>query len=289
MRILITGADGQLGRALQAALVADEVVALGRDELDITDAAAVRAALNEARPEAVIHAAAWTDTAGCERDPARAIAVNAEGAGNVARACHEAGAAMLYVSSNEVFDGEKATPYEEDDAPAAINSYGRSKLEGERQVREALAEHWIVRISWLYGPGRVSFPEKIIQAARERGALKVVTDEIASPTWTVDLAEAIASLIRHPQWGIYHLTNAGACSRKSWAEEILRLAGLARIPVEPATQAEFGGPVRKPAMSALANVRAARLGITLRPWQDALRDHFAATVEAAQGQSRAGR
>ncbi len=282
MRILITGGRGQLGRALQSALAGDDVTALGRDDLDVTAGAAAGRALADAAPDVVIHAAAWTDTAGCERDPERALAVNAGGSLHVAEACRRAGAAMLYVSSNEVFDGEKGAPYEEDDPPNAVNEYGRSKLEGERRVQGALDRHWIVRTSWLYGPGRASFPEKILQAASERGSLRLVTDEVASPTWTVDLAAAIARLIQEPAWGVYHLTNSGYCSRKEWAEEILRLSGLSAIPVEPATQAEFGAPYRKPARSALANVRAARLGITLRPWQEALRDHLRRQASEAQ-------
>lgn len=272
-RIPITGAMGQLGRALQTALPEHEVVALGHAELDITDSDAVHDTIRAAHPDIVIHAAAWTDTAGCERDPDRAIAVNAGGARNVAEACRETGAAMLYVGSNEVFDGDKGTPYVEDDATHAINEYGRSKLLGEDAVRATLDGHYIVRTSWLFGPGRVSFPEKIVLAALEHGKLRLVTDEIANPTWTVDLASAIATLVRTEAWGTYHLTNEGACSRMEWALEVLRFAGLKDIPVEPATQADFGG-LRKPVNSALANVCAAALGITLPPWRDALANHF---------------
>lgn len=275
MRILITGGEGQLGRALHDALAGEEVFALGHTQLDITDERSIAATFEEARPEVVLHAAAWTDTAGCENDPERARRVNGEGPGLVAAACATAGAAMVYVSSNEVFDGEKGEPYKEDDPPKAINEYGRSKLEGERRVRAQLDRHYIVRTSWLYGPGRVSFPEKIVQAAQQQGRLTVVTDEIASPTWTVDLARAIASLIRQPAWGTYHLTNAGACSRLEWAREVLRLSGMTEVPITPATLAEFGGPYRKPKFSALANTHAAGLGIELRGWREALADHFA--------------
>lgn len=274
MRIFITGADGQLGRALQTALADDEVVALGHADLDITDGGALRQAVAEARPEVVVHAAAWTDTAGCEREPEQAMLVNGRGAGIVAEACAEAGAAMVYVSSNEVFDGEKGSPYDEDDATNAINAYASSKLEGERQVAAALEARYIVRTSWLYGPGRVSFPEKILQAARRDGKLRAVTDEIASPTWTVDLAEAIATLVRTKVYGVYHFSNAGWCSRLEWAVEILRLAGMTVVPIEPATMAAFDLPYRKPPFTAIANNNGARLGITLRPWQEALAEHL---------------
>lgn len=278
MRILITGGVGQLGRALQKALADDEVCAPGHNELDVTHAEAVRNAICDVGLDVVIHAAAWTDTAACERDPERALAINGEGSRLVGQICREAGVAMVYVSTNEVFDGEKRSNYEEGDPPNPLNAYGRSKLEGEQAMQTTLERFWIVRTSWLYGPGRASFPEKIIQAAREQGALKLVTDEIASPTLTIDLAQAIARLIRLPNaWGLYHLTNSGVSSRKEWAEEVLRLAGT-DIPVEPITQAEFGAPYRKPTFSALANVRAARLGIELRPWQEALQAHFRYTA-----------
>jgi len=273
MRILITGGLGQLGRALHSVLDGEDVAAPGHAELDATEYHQVREAMDLWRPDAVIHAAAWTDTAGCEHDPARAMRVNGEAPGVVAEACQESGVPMVYISSNEVFDGEKAAPYVEDDVPNPINSYARSKLEGELRVRAALERYCIVRTSWLYGPGRLSFPEKILTAARERGALRLVTDEVASPTWTLDLAKAIASLIRKDALGIFHLTNAGDCSRKEWAEEVLSLAGVNAV-AEPATQSEFGAPFRKPPFSALANVNAKALGIALRPWQEALAEHL---------------
>src|SRR5437867_1054994 len=208
MRILITGGTGQLGLALQQALTPDEVLAPGHAELDITKAGAVRETIRNFRPDAVIHAAAWTDTAACERDPERALAINGEGARIVAEACRDADAAMLYISSNEVFDGEADVPYPEDAAPKPLNAYARSKLAGEEAVQATLDRCFIVRTSWLYGPGRVSFPEKIMQIAQDQHSLRVVTDEIASPTWTVDLAHAITTMMHaSATCGVYHLTN----------------------------------------------------------------------------------
>ncbi|MFQ6019944.1 MAG: dTDP-4-dehydrorhamnose reductase [Dehalococcoidia bacterium] len=275
MRILVTGGRGQLGRALQQALTDHQVIALGHRELEVSDAGLVRRTVEEARPELVIHAAAWTDTAGCEADPGRAQEINGEGSRHVAAACAHVGASMLYVSTNEVFDGTKVEPYHEYEETNPINAYARSKLEGERHVRALLDRRYvIVRTSWLYGFGRSSFPEKIVQAALDKGALKVVTDEVASPTWTVDLARGIALIIRQPAWGVYHLTNSGYCSRLDWARKMLDLAGLGHIRLEPITQAEFGLPYRKPAFSVLANRTAARLGAQLRPWQDALSEYL---------------
>ena len=277
MRILITGGNGQLGRALQTAFASDAVEALGHSDLDITSREQVSRTLSRLEPDCVIHAAAWTDTAGCERDPDLAMRVNGEGAAIVAEACRETGSALLYISSNEVFDGEKQTPYAEDDHPNPINAYGRSKLEGERRVQAVLDRSCIVRTSWLYGPGRQSFPEKILGPARKGSPLKLVTDEIASPTFTVDLAQAVAGLVHERASGLFHLTNAGACSRRDWAEEVLRLVGIS-IQIESVTQNEYGGPYRKPVNSMLANINAARLGITLRPWQEALAEHMQRAV-----------
>src|SRR5438093_547639 len=277
MRILITGGQGQLGRALQIALEGEDVTALSHAELDVTDPNQVRDALERLRPHTVVHTAAWTDTAGCEADPARATRENGEAPGLVAEACQESGAIIVYISSNEVFDGEKRAPYVVDDTPNSINAYGRSKLDGELRVRAALKRHCVVRTSWLYGPGRISFPEKILAAARERGALRLVTDEVASAPWTLDLASAISGLVKEEAVGVFHLTNSGSCSRKEWTEEILRLA-RENFPVEAATQAEFGAPFRKPPFSVLANVHAERLGISLRPWPEALAEHMRTPV-----------
>ena len=277
MRILITGGNGQLGRALQTAFPSDTVDALGHSALDITSREHVSRTLSRLEPDCVIHAAAWTDTAGCERNPDLAMRVNGEGAAIVAEACREIGSALLYISSNEVFDGEKPTPYVEDDHPNPINAYGRSKLEGEGRVQAVLDRSCIVRTSSLYGPGRASFPEKILGAAGRGGPLKLVTDEIASPTFTVDLAQGVARLVRERETGLFHLTNTGACSRREWAEEVLRLAGVS-VAIEPVTQAEYGGPFRKPVNSVLENGNAAQLGVTLRPWQEALAEHVQSAV-----------
>jgi len=290
VRLLVTGGKGQLGQALVRALSTDEVDAPGHGELDVTGKTVVVDAIAMFQPDVVIHSAAWTDTAGCERDPERAIAVNAAGAGNVAEACAASGAAMVYVSTNEVFDGESREGYTEGAETRPLNSYGLSKLAGERAVALALDRHCIVRTSWLYGPGRVSFPEKVLSAARADGKLRMVTDEVASPTLTLDLAGAIARLIRTEARGVFHLANAGACSRLEWAQAILETAGMGEVPVEAVTQADFGAPYRKPAFSVLVNTRALAIGITLRPWEDALSEYLrpGEAAPASAGSRNAG-
>jgi dTDP-4-dehydrorhamnose reductase len=274
MRILITGGKGQLGLALTRALSAHDLRAPGHDDLDITDGAAVTAALREFAPHVLIHTAAWTNTTAAETDPAAALAVNGGGTRNVARACAAAGIPIAHVSTNEVFDGAKGGPYDEDDTPNPINEYGRTKLAGEQSVREETNAFYIIRTSWVYGPGRVSFPEKIIEHAQKDGVVRGVTDEIATPTWTDDLAAAIGRLIETREYGVFHLAGSGdGCSRLEWAQEVLRLAGI-DVPTESAVQADFNLPFRKPVNSTLANNHAAALGITLRPWRDALADHM---------------
>ncbi len=282
MRILITGGAGQLGRDLAASLVDHEVRACSHSELDITDAAAVTSLIEAFRPMIVLHTAALTDTARCEREPAAAHAANALGARNVAVACANVGATMAYVSTNEVFDGEQTEPYLESEEPNPISAYGRSKLEGERLVQEALPQHYIVRTAWLYGHAGDTFVAKILRAA-EGGKLTGVKDELATPTWTQDLAHALTNLVETDVYGVYHLTNTGQASRYEWVEEILRLAGTSDVELRAVTTAEYRASLpanavvpHKPPYSVLANVAAAKLGIELRPWREALAAYFAA-------------
>lgn len=287
MRILITGGGGQLGRSLARALGGHEVAALSHGELDVADAASVAAAFERVRPEAVVHCAALTDTARCETEPRLARAVNAAGTKNVARACEWAGARLIVVSTNEVFDGRRRSPYGESHPTAPLNRYGRSKLEGERLAAAACPATLIVRTSWLYGDGANNFVAKLLAAARSGRDLCYVTDEIASPTSADDLAAAIGALIeRRASAGIYHLANEGAASRYDCAREILRLAGI-DAPVDAVTTEElrargYAGP-HKPPYSVLGNTRGAALGIRLRPWREALAAYIGQARVAADG------
>jgi dTDP-4-dehydrorhamnose reductase len=291
MRIFVTGNRGQLGQELIRAFPNDEVDGADLPELDIVDEGLTRrtieaAACPSGRPDVVVHAAALTDTRLCEDDPDLAHRVNGLGARNVALACRELGAALVYVSTNEVFDGLKGEPYVESDEPNPINSYGRSKLAGEEQARSLVDRLYVVRTAWLYGGARLGagarlggggrdFPSKILAAASKQPELTMVTDEIATPTYTRDLAAAIARLVATDAFGIYHLTNAGECSRYGWAREVLRLAGRTNVALKPTTLAEYNPYPPKPPYTVLRNDAGARLDITLRPWQAALASHFA--------------
>ena len=272
MRVFITGCKGQLGQALSAALAGHTLSGCDLPELDVTERAAIGKAIADFAPDVVLHAAAWTDVDGCARDPEQAYHINALGTQNVALACAASGAAMAYVSTNEVFDGTAQEPYREWDPPHPLNPYARSKAAGEWFVRHLLTHFYIVRTAWLYAPGgrKFSNPHRVLQLADEQGALRVVTDEVGNPTYAPDLAAGFAALIRTGAYGVYHLTNAGYCSRYDFAREILRLSGREHVPVEPITLADFQRASTPPRFAPLANTAAAALGITLRPWQEAL-------------------
>ncbi|NMC03021.1 MAG: dTDP-4-dehydrorhamnose reductase [Chloroflexi bacterium] len=276
MRMVLTGHKGQLGRALLPLLAGHEVAGVDLPEYDITDRGALRAAIRDFRPDLILHPAAMTDVEGCARDPDLAYRVNGMGTQNVALAAAEVGAEMLYVSTNEVFDGQATEPYHEWAPRNPINAYGRSKLAGEWYVQNLLTRFFIVRTAWLYAPGGRNFPHRILQLADERGSLKVVADEVGNPTYVVDLARAIAALIETHAYGVYHAVNAGAASRYDFAREILRLSGRESIPVEPLALAEFQRASTPPAYAPLANNAAAALGITFRPWQAALAEFLSA-------------
>ena len=274
MRIFITGDKGQLGKALYVALAGHSITGCDLPELDITNREAIGAAIADFEPNVVIHAAAWTNVDGCAHDPDQAYRVNAMGTQNVALACAASDAAMVYISTNEVFDGTAKEPYGEWDSPHPINPYARSKVAGEWFAQHLLNRFYIARTAWLYAPGGRNFsnPHRIIQLADERGALKVVTDEVGNPTSALDLAEAIAALIQTGAYGVYHMVNAGHCSRYNFVREVLRIGGREHVPVEPITLDAFQRPSTPPRFAPLANTAAAVLGITLRPWQQALEE-----------------
>ncbi|MCE7948150.1 MAG: dTDP-4-dehydrorhamnose reductase [Chloroflexi bacterium CFX4] len=272
MRVLITGAGGGLGQALLEWLPKQGVEAVGvsHSQLEITDSAAVSHLIGENAPQLVVHCAALTNVDRCAQAPHEALHINGFGTQNVALACQKQGAALCYVSTNEVFDGEGGAPYGEYDPLRPANPYGYSKYVGEQIVREVLPQHFIVRTSWVFAHNGRNFLQRISSLAREGKALSVVTDEVACPTYATDLAEGIAALIATGRYGTYHLTNQGAVSRYAFARAILDAYGMPDYPITPITKAQFNRPSRPPTYSALRNDFAALLGITLRDWQAAL-------------------
>jgi dTDP-4-dehydrorhamnose reductase len=275
LRIVITGHRGQLGTALQNALTGAELLGLDLPEHDITDPPSITEAIVEFQPDVVIHGAAMTNVDGCEREPETAYRVNALGTQNIAVACGRCGAAMVHISTNDVFDGRLGRPYYEWDTPSPQSVYARSKAAAEFYVRTLLNRFYIVRTSWLYAREGENFVTKIMRAADKYGELRVVTDEVATPTYAPDLAEAISQLIRTEHFGIFHFANSGICSRYEWARRLLELSGRGDIPVEPITGDQWQRDAPPPLYAPVTNSVGAALGITLRPWEEALQDYFA--------------
>ncbi len=281
-RVALIGFRGQLGRALLAALAASDppdtpraVLALDYPEIDMTRPDFVEQ-ICDFQPDVVVNAAAWTDVDGAEEKPDACYAVNVVGVGHLAAACQRSGAALLHISTNEVFPGQPGRFYREWDATGARSGvYARSKEAAEKAVLSLLAgRFYIVRTAWLYNNGGANFNAKIIAAADKLGSLRVVADEFGNPTYAPDLAAAIVRLIDSGQHGIYHFTNSGYCTRHQWAVEALRLAGRSDVPVTPISSGEWPRRTTPPPHAILLNTVGAALGITLRPWQEALADYF---------------
>lgn len=290
MKVLVTGGRGQLGRSLARAAAArsaagdavDEIIALGRDALDVTAPAQIARALHDHAPEVVINGAAYTGVDRAETDRDRAFAVNAEGAGQLARACAAASVPLLHVSTDYVFDGAAARPYREDDPVSPINVYGASKAAGERWVLDAGGV--VVRTSWLFGEGGPSFVHAMLRRAREQPTLRVVADQHGCPTCADDLAAALLELARRARDGIYHACGDGPTTWHGLAvaivDEARRHTALACERVEPITTAEYPTPARRPAYSVLDTGRLRALGIALPSWRGGLSRVIAAAVGA---------
>lgn len=282
MRILVTGSAGMLGRDVcsAAADAGHQVIALQRAELDITDPDAVTERVRAAAPGAVVNCAAWTDVDGAEAAEEAALAVNGLGAGDVARAAAAAGAWIIHVSSDYVFDGSKREPYLESDATGPISAYGRTKLAGERAVcAQAPGAHTIVRSSWLFGTGGPCFPATIGRLAGERDELMVVDDQVGCPTFTGHLGRALVELAETALLlGIVHVAGGGQCSWFELASEIVAASGAA-CEVRPGRTAELARPASRPAYSVLRTERGP-LVPGLPHWREGLEEYIASGVLA---------
>ena len=314
-RVLITGSSGMLGIDLCRELWKSyELIGLDfvqRTEscvqrfvkCDITKGNEVTAIIAKVSPDVVIHAAAWTDVDGCELDPKKAYRINGEGTKNVVLACKATGATLIYLSTDFVFDGKKKNPYKETDKTDPLSTYAGSKLKGEAAVKRILKKYFILRTSWLYGKHGKNFVDTILSKAKSEKILKVVDDQIGSPTYTKDLARAIHVLlgkivgswelgvgsgagkaygvqrnntqytIHNTQYGTYHVSNAGSVSWYNYAKDILKLAGL-RTKVVPISSKELDRPAKRPKMSVLDNSKFIKFtGHKMRSWQGALKEY----------------
>ena len=293
-KVLITGSSGMLGIELVHRLrdmydvTCTDIAAKPNPycevknfiKCDITDTAQTVNMIKNTGPDAIVHTAAWTDVDGCELEPEKAMKINAEGTHNIVLGAKEANALIFYVSSDFVFDGEKTSPYQEDDTPNPINVYGMSKFKGETFIRKALDRYFIVRTSWLFGRYGKHFVDIILDKADRKEELRVVIDQFGSPTYTVDLCGALEKLLaigleRNSMGGVYHFSNRGSCSWYKYAEQIIRLANRNAAGIVPITSAELDRPAKRPKMSILNTDKYASVsGGAPRSWESALEDYL---------------
>jgi dTDP-4-dehydrorhamnose reductase len=277
MRVLVTGATGQLGwdvcRRLSALHM--EYKGVGSADFDLTDEAAVRAAVGAYRPDAVIHCAAYTAVDKAEDDRERCRLVNEGGTRNIARACAEVGAKMLYLSTDYVFDGTGEAPWQPDDRRSPCNYYGLTKALGEDAVTGILDRYFIVRITWVFGTHGNNIIKTVLRLGKEREELRFVTDQIASPTYTHDLAILLCEMIKTQKYGIYHATNEGVCSSYELASAVLEEAGITTCHIAPILTQDYPTRAVRPLNSRLCKDKLELAGFTrLPPWRDALRRYL---------------
>ena len=284
MKAAVIGANGQLGTDLCLALHNFDIIPFTDADIEIADMACVRKAMLKNKPEIIINTAAYVRVDDCEDEKDKAFSVNALGARNVAVVAQELGARLVHMSTDYVFGGEiepQTTPYTEFDTPVPLSIYGKSKLAGDDFVRHLCLRHFIVRSSGLFGVAGSAgkggnFIETMLKLAKERDELRVVNDQVFSPTYTGDLAQKIAQLMTTDYYGVFHVTNKGACSWYEFTTEILKLAGL-KTPVVPVTSDQYPQKARRPRYSVLDNYHLRLLGMDdMRLWQEALKDYLVA-------------
>ena len=276
MRVMVIGASGQLGTDLVKVMDDWDLVPITHADLDICDFDYTRKVLEKKKPDVVINTAAFNRVDDCEEEVSKAFWVNAFAVRNLAQVCADLGCVLVHISTNYVFDGRKREPYTEEDPPNPLSVYGASKLTGEYFVRNICPKHFIIRTSGLYGVAGSrakggNFVETMIRLAREGKPIKVVNDQVLTPTYTRDLAEKIKELVQTEAYGLYHITNSGECSWYEFAAKVFELLDL-HSEFAPTTSAEFGAKARRPTYSVLAHNQLRNLGIDdLQPWPEALK------------------
>jgi len=270
MKILITGAKGQLGYDLKRTFKNHHLILTDIDNLDITSKKRVADFFVNKKPEFVIHAAAFTDVDGAENKKRICFKINQLGTRNVARAAEKIGATIVYISTDYVFSGNKKTPYKETDRAYPLNIYGESKLAGEKEIKKICNQYYIIRTAWLYGKGGENFVHTMLRLGKRMSKLEVVNDQRGTPTYSNDLSRGIKRLIaKKPNFGIYHLTNSGATTWYSFAKKIFTLKKI-KIKLSPTESKKFVRPAKRPKYSVLSKDKVRKLGIKMRPWEKAL-------------------
>lgn len=282
MKVAVIGANGQLGNDVVAAFAknGDEAVALAHADIELSDIDSVSACLQNLRPQVVVNTAAMHHVENCEQEPAKAFEVNGLGSRNLAVVVRDIGATLMHISTDYVFDGAKASPYDEQDAPNPLNVYGNTKLSGEYFVRGTVEKHFVLRTSAIYGKspcrakGGLNFIELMLKLARERGKVRVVDSEIVTPTSTSELGAQMVKLSRSDSYGLYHATAEGSCSWHEFAREIFALTDT-KVILEIAGPNEFPAKVPRPKYSVLENrgLKSQQLNI-FKPWQEGVREYL---------------
>lgn len=273
MRVLVTGAKGQLGTDLMNELNRQGLEAIGVDieEMDITDAESCRRVISREKPDAVIHCAAYTAVDAAEDNVELCSRINGQGTRNVAQACRDQGIKLMYISTDYVFDGQGTRPWEPDDPRDPLNVYGETKYQGELAVEELLDQYFTVRIAWVFGLAGKNFIKTMLRLGQERGAVSVVDDQIGSPTYTYDLARLLVDMIQTDRYGRYHATNEGICSWYEFACEIFRQAGMDQVQVTPVSSQQFAAKAKRPSNSRMSKEKLSDNGFVRLPdWKDAL-------------------
>lgn len=280
MKILLIGADGQLGSDILRSADRVEIIPLTINDIDISSEDSVKEVVSKHSPNVIINTAAFHRVDDCEKENLKAFQVNALGARYLAVACKQRGAKLVHISTDYVFNGDKGKPYVEDDAPDPRSSYGISKLAGEQFIRYLMKDHFIVRTTGLFGTagclgkGGGNFVETMIKVGKDKGAASVVSDQIISPTYTHDLAKKILELTKTDHYGTFHITNKGECSWHEFARSIFELSGL-KVDLKPITTDFYNAPAHRPKYSVLKHKHLEALGMDdLRHWKDALKDYL---------------
>lgn len=274
MKVLVTGVKGQLGYDVVNELTkrGHEAVGVDVEEMDITDAQAVETTIRDAKADAVIHCAAYTAVDAAEDNVEVCRRVNVDGTANIAKICGELGIKMIYISTDYVFDGQGEHFWEPDDPhKAPLNVYGQTKYEGELAVQKYVDQYYIVRIAWVFGVNGKNFIKTMLRLGKENGAVKVVEDQVGSPTYTFDLAVLLVDMVETDKYGVYHATNEGLCSWYEFACEIFKQAGMDEVSVTPVKSGEFPAKAARPFNSRMSKEKLSDNGFKRLPsWQDAL-------------------
>ena len=274
MKILITGAYGMLGSDLREVLKNHELIFTGSKDLDITDKEKVMDFVSEKSPDLLINAAAYTAVDDCETHYDDAYAVNAIGPQNLAIACNKIDIPLIHISTDYVFDGSKTSPLSENDKLGPKSAYGKTKLEGEKFIQENTDKYFILRTAWLYGIHGNNFVQTMLSLAEEHDEIRVVDDQIGSPTYSLDLAVAIANLLNSEKYGIYHVTNEGECSWYEFSKKIFELSNI-DVKVIPVTTEEFPRPAPRPHYSVLSNQKWIKAGFPpMKTYEEALSQYL---------------